>query len=305
MARRRAARALALALGALGAGACGATVEVRPAGAAFAPTIVTVVQLPPAIDKGIAAVEQPRIQRVADDSLLEVTGGRAVIAAELPGNGDGDVQAALRVLGEDAGNALTFSLAVRRGGRLVEGANPIPSFEAPRHLAIDYVARVEVRHVGAPDVIGVVEAVESGADDESATAAVPGEKRGAAAAIDEALEEAVHTFAPRLYTPRRPTLIVEVPVAVSHDLVRKVETLQRLYPELSVAQIQTLADSRERFLVVAPGHFEKLGVQPGDVLGVPGGETRASRAALARLVARGGKPLLAIVRGGQRYILNM
>ena len=69
--------------------------------------------------------------------------------------------------------------------------------------------------------------------------------------------------------------------------------------------MQSLADSRERFLVVEPGQLTTLGVQAGDLLGVPGGQTRASRAALARAVARGVKPLVAVVRGGQRYILSM
>ena len=53
------------------------------------------------------------------------------------------------------------------------------------------------------------------------------------------------------------------------------------------------------------GDLRALGVVPGDLLGVPGGETRASRAALARALARGGKPLVAIVRGGQRYIVGL
>ena len=35
-----------------------------------------------------------------------------MLAAELPGAGDSDVQAALRALGEDAGSALTFALSV-------------------------------------------------------------------------------------------------------------------------------------------------------------------------------------------------
>jgi hypothetical protein len=54
---------------------------------------------------------------------------------------------------------------------------------------------------------------------------------------------------------------------------------------------------------VAPGELAPLGLLAGDLLGVPGGETKASRAALARAVARGQKPALAIVRAGQRYIL--
>ena len=89
------------------------------------------------------------------------------------------------------------------------------------------------------------------------------------------------------------------------DLIRRLETLQQLYPELSLAQNQALAASRERFLVVQPGHLAKLGLRPGDLVGVPGGETRATRAALARAAARDARPLVAIVRGGQRYIISM
>jgi hypothetical protein len=293
-----------LGLGVLSAVACGATVEVRPGMEAFAPTIVTIVEMPPAIDWTGPGAQQ-RIQRIAADSLLEVTGGRAVIADELPGTSEWDVQSALRALGEDPANAVTFSISIGLGRRLVAGANPIAGFQAVRRLVVDYVARVEVRHVGAPDVIGTVEAIESGLATESETAGAGGAKRGAAAAIDEVLDEAVRTFAPRIHTPRRPTLIVEVPVAAANNLIAKLEALQRLYPELSMDAMQALAESRERFLVVDPGHIAKLGVTRGDLLGVPGGETHASRAALARAVARGRKPLVSVVRGGQRYILSM
>jgi hypothetical protein len=297
------ARLALVGLGLVSAIACATTVDVRPAGEAFAPTIVTIVELPPAIDWAGAGAQQ-RMQRLAGDSLIEVTGGRAVIADELPGADDADVQAALRALGEDAANALTFSISVGLGRRLVAGANPISSFARTKRLVVDYVARVEVRHVGAADLLGTVEAIESGPANESESPD-RGEKRGAAAALDEALEEAVRTFAPRIYTPRRPTLVVEVPVAAAGSLMKKLAALQQLYPELSVAEMQALADSRERFLVVEPGHLSKLGVAAGDLLGVPGGGTSASRAALARVVARGGKPLVAVVRGGQRYILSM
>jgi hypothetical protein len=282
--------------------ACGTTVEVQPAGRAYAPTIGTIVEMPPAINWTGPGAQQ-RIQRLAADSLVEVTGGRAVIADELPGTSEADVQAALRALGEDAANALTFSISVGLGGHLVAGANPISTFQRPKRLMMDYVVRVEVRHVGAPDVIGAVESIETGPINESESAR--GEKRGAAAAIDAALEEAVQTFAPRIYTPRRTTLIVEVPPAAAGDLARKLETLQQLYPELTIAEMQALAESRERFLVLEPGQLGGLGIVAGDLLGVPGGETRASRAALARAVARGRKPLVAVIRGGQRYILGL
>ena len=269
--------AMLLGLGALLAAACGATVELGPGATAYAPTIVTIVELPPVIDWTGPGAQQ-RVQRVAADSLIEVTGGRAVIADELPGTTDSDVQAALRALGEDAANTLTFSITVGLGKRLITGANPIQTFTAPKRMVVDYVAR------GTGN---------------------SGEKWAAAAAIDEAMDEAVRAFAPRIHTPRRPTLIVEVPPADAGNLTRKLETLQRLYPELSVAQVQALADSPERFLVIGPGQLAPLGVAQGDLLGVPGGRTDASRAALARAVARGGKPLVAVVRGGQRYILSM
>ena len=288
----------------LSAAACGPTVDIRPGMEAFAPTIVTIVEMPPAIDWTGPGAQQ-RIQRIAADSLLEVTGGRAVIADELPGTSEWDVQSALRALGEDPANAVTFSISIGLGRRLVAGANPIAGFQAARRVVVDYVARVEVRHVGAPDVIGTVEAIESGLANEAETTGTGGEKRGAAAAIDAVLDEAVRTFAPRIHTPRRPTLIVEVPVAAANNLMVKLEALQRLYPELSVDAMQALAESRERFLVVEPGHIAKLGVARGDLLGVPGGETRASRAALARAVARGRKPMVSVIRGGQRYILSM
>ena len=284
--------------------ACGATVEMRPGGAAYAPTITTIVEMPPAIDWTGPGAQQ-HMQRLAADSLIEVTGGRVVIADELPGTSDSDVQAALRALREDAANALTFSVSVGLGRRLVNAANPLHSFHDPKRFIVDYVAHVEVRHVGAPEVIGTTEAIETGPINESESSQREGEKWSAATAVDEALEAAVRTFAPRIYTRRQPTLIVEVPPAAAGDLVGRLETLQRSYPELSIAQMQALAESRERFLVVEPGHLAKLGVAPGDLLGVPGGETRASRAALARAVARGGKPLVAVVRGGQRYILGL
>ena len=229
-----------LGLGVLSAVACGATVEVRPGMEAFAPTIVTVVEMPPAIDWTGPGAQQ-RVQRIAADSLLEVTGGRAVIADELPGTSEWDVQSALRALGEDPANAVTFSISIGLGRRLVPGANPIAGFQAARRVVVDYVARVEVRHVGAPDVIGTVEAIESGLANEPETTGSDGEKRGAAAAIDAVLDEAVRTFAPRIHTPRRPTLIVEVPVAAANNLIAKLEALQRLYPELSMDAMQALA----------------------------------------------------------------
>ncbi len=69
-----------------------------------------------------------------------------------------------------------------------------------------------------------------------------------------------------------------------------------VYPELSIEQMQEIAQSRERFFVVEPGELTALGVAAGDMLGVPGGHTAATRAALARALSRGLQPQLAIER---------
>ena len=298
----KAAVAMAVALGA-GSVGCGATVEMAPVARALAPGVATVVALPTSVDFG-GPGDQRRLQRRAGDRLLELTGGRAVIAEELVrGDDDAAVQGALRALGEDASSALSFAIRVSVGKRLVNNANPIASFQASRRLVVDFSARLEVRHVGSPEVIGVVEAVASGPANQPELGP-DGRRDGPLRAIDEVLETAVRTFAPRLASPVRQTLVVEVPVAAAGSVVKRLAALAELYPELPADDMLRLGGSRERFLVVAAGPLAALGLRPGDLLGVPGGETAASRAALVRAVARGRKPLLAIDRGGQHYILS-
>ena len=279
---------------------CSGLVDLRPEAAALAPFVSTIVAMPTSIDWG-GINDQRRLQRRTGDSLLELTGGRAVIAEELGGQDDPYLQEMLRTLGEDPAHALSFTITVGTGKRLISSAAPISGFQSSRRLVVDFVARVEVRHIGAPAVIGTVESIETGTPNEPEVGS-NGEAQGPMAAIDDALERAVAAFAPRLITPRRRTLIVEVPVAASGSLVRRLEALQQLYPELTEAQLQRLAVTRERFLVVEPGSLAGLGIVPGDLLGVPGGETIASHAALARAVARGRKPLLAIDRNGQHFL---
>src|SRR5206468_1565160 len=131
---------------------------------------------------------------------------------------------ALRALGEDTGSELSFSIRVGIGKRLVNNANPISSFQSTRRLVIDFRARIEIRQVGAPEVIGVVESVASGPANEPELGP-DGERRGPLEAIDEALERAVRAFAPGLATPRRPTLVVEVPLAASPGLVQRLAAL--------------------------------------------------------------------------------
>jgi hypothetical protein len=284
------------------ASGCAATVEVGPVAQALAPTVTTVVALPTSVDWG-GPGDQRRLERRVGDRLLELTGGRAVIAEELVrGDDDASVREALQVLGEDATSAVSFSIHVGFGKRLVNNVNPISSFQATRRLVVDFSARLEVRRVGSSEVIGSVEAVASGAANEPEVDP-DGRRAGPLAAIDEALEAAVRTFAPRLVAAPRPTLVVEVPTAAAGTAVKRLTALVELYPELPADDMQRLAASRERFLVVAAGPLAGLGLQRGDLVGVPGGETAATRAALLRAVARGRKPLLAIDRGGQHYVV--
>ena len=301
---RMTARCLAFAAAAvlaLAAG-CASTVEVHPAAQSLAPTVVTVVGLPLSVGWGGDA-DLCRIQRRASDSLISASGGRAVIAEELvTGEDDAAVAGALKSLDEDPQHALTFALNVAMGGRMENGVSPIPGFIVGKRLVVDYHAHIDVRQLGSREIIGSVETVASGAPNEPEVGP-DGEKHAVMEAIDTALEKAIATFAPRLVSNAAEAKVVEVPPEVAGSMTRRLTTLGVLYPELSMDEMQVLAQSRERFLVLDPGVLAALGLAPGDLLGVPGGVTPASRAALARAVARGRRPALAVERGGQRYVL--
>jgi hypothetical protein len=282
--------------------ACSSTVEVRPAARAVAPTVDTVVGLPISIGWGSDG-ELRRIQRRASDLLIAATGGRAVIAEELiEGEDDAAVTAALRALGEDPARAVALTMSVGVGGRLVAGASPIPGFIVAKHMVVDYHARIEVRRVGSKELLGAVETIGSGRPNEAEIG--PGGRNGAALeAIASAVEKVVAAFAPRLTPAERPFRLVEVPVEDARSVTRRLSALGVLYPDLSIDQMQAVAQSRDRFLVLEPGELVSFGVQAGDLLGVPGGQTAASRAALARALSRGLRPALAVERAGQAYIL--
>ncbi|HEX3903439.1 MAG TPA: hypothetical protein VH853_11365 [Polyangia bacterium] len=295
-------RSFALALAVVGVAGCASTVEVRPAAESLAPTVATVVGLPLSIGWGGDA-DVRRIQRRTSDSLIAATGGHAVIAEELiTGEDDAAVTAALKGLGEDPARALTFTIGVAMGGRMMNGVSPIPGFIVGKRLVVDYHATIEVRHLGSREVIGTVETITSGAPNEPEIGP-DGEKHAAMEALDAALTKAVATFAPRLSASGPVAEIVEIPAEAAGSVTKRLTTLGTLYPELSLDEMQALGQSRERFLVRAPGPLLAFGIARGDLLGVPGGVTAASRAALARAVARGLKPALAVVRGGQRYVL--
>jgi hypothetical protein len=299
------ARSLAFACAALAvacAAGCTSTVEVRPAAESLAPTVASVVGLPLSIGWGGDA-ELRRIQRRASDSLIAASGGHAVIAEELvTGEDDPAVAAALKSLGEDPKHALTFTINIGMGGRLENGVAAIPGFIVGKRLVVDYHAHVDVRQLGNREIIGSVETVTSGAPNEPEVGP-DGEKHAVMEAIDAALEKAIATFAPRLTSNASGATIVEIPAEAAASVTRRLTALGTLYPELSLDEMQELAQSPERFLVLAPGPLAALGIARGDLLGVPGGVTAASRAALARAVAHGLKPALAVERGGQRYVV--
>jgi hypothetical protein len=295
-------RTIAAALALLTVAGCASTVEVRPAAAALAPSVTVVVGLPLSIGWG-GDPELRRIQRRASDSLIATTGGHAVIAEELvTGEDDAAVGAALRALGEDPTRALTFTTSVAMGGRMVNGLAPIPGFIVGRRLVVDYHAAVEVRHLGSREVIGTVETIESGAPNEPEVGP-DGERHAAMVALDAAFAKAIAAFAPRLVSAGHAAEIAEVPAEAAQSVARRLASLGVLYPELTLDQMQLLGQSRERFLVLDPGPLGGLGIARGDLLGVPGGTTAASRAALVRAVASGLRPALAVVRDGQRYLL--
>jgi len=299
---RMAGRTRVAAVAALLVAGCASTVEVRPAAQALAPSVTVVVGLPLSIGWG-GDVELRRIQRRASDSLIAATGGRAVIAEELiTGEDDAAVAAALRGLGEDPARALTFTTSVAMGGRMVNGIAPIPGFLVGKRLVVDYHAAIEVRHLGSREVIGTVETIASGAPNE-AEVGPDGEKHAAMEALDTAFAKAIAAFAPRLVSTGPAAQIAEVPAEAAKSVTRRLTALGALYPELSLDQMEGLARSPERFLVLEPGPLVALGIARNDLLGVPGGVTAASRAALARAVARGLRPALAVVRDGQRYVL--
>jgi len=286
---------------ALAAG-CASTIEVHPAAQSLAPTIVTVVGLPLSVGWGGDA-DLRRIQRRASDSLIAASGGHAVIAEELvTGEDDPAVAGALKSLGEDPQHALTFAINVAMGGRMENGVSPIPGFIVGKRLIVDYHAHIDVRQLGSREIIGSVETVASGAPNEPEVGP-DGEKHAVMEALDAALEKAIATFAPRLVSTVSRATIVEVPPEGAASVTRRLTTLGTLYPELSLDEMQALAQSRERFLVLDPGPLATLGIARGDLLGVPGASSPASRAALARTVAHGLRPALAVERGGQRYVL--
>lgn len=296
---RRATLACLLATGALG---CASTVEIRPGAELVAPSVEVVVGLPISIGWG-SALELRRLQRRASDSLMDATGGSAVIAEELlDGEDDSAVAATLRALGEDARQAVSLSLTIRIAGRLEPNVSAIPGFLVGAQAIVDYTARVEVRSVGRHEILGAVETVAGGAANEPEVDD-DGSGRAVMRAIDEALTKAVQTFAPGLARRKRPFDVAEVPPEAAASFARRLSSLVELYPELSFEHMEELALSRASIVVVDPGAMVGMGVAPGDLLSLSPAGSGATRAVLARRLSRGLLPPVEVDRRGQHYMV--
>jgi hypothetical protein len=276
-------------------------VTVLPDGKARPVHVGTIVELPLSLDAAGPGAER-RAQRRAGDALIALTGGHAVLAEELRGTSDAEVADSLRGLGEDPAQALSFSIVVSRRLRQTAAASPIPGFRTTHRTLADFSARLEVRAAGRADVLGVVDAVVA-ADPNGPELGPTGESLGAQKAIDDVLAEAVRSFAPQLFSREPAALLAEVPASAEPGTLPRLRALQELYPELSVDDLQLLAGSEQRFLVLRAGNLGAWGLADGDLIDAPRGQSVGSRAALARSAARGTAPTLAVERKGARYLL--
>lgn len=310
--------ALVLAAAALAAG--GATgcatsvVHVRPDAAALAPKVTAVVALPPRLGFG-HAVDQRRTARRMGDALIEATGGHAILAEELPRLDPELLADGVRTLGEDPTQTLTFSVTAGRGERVEAlalpggGGSGTPG-RRPVRRYVDFTVRLDVRRSDSVDVIGSIETFASvfanAADFDPA-----GRPQGLEAAIDSAMKQALHRFAPELIPTQPFPTMLEAPRRAEDDLhggslaaTDKLRRLEALYPEASADDIAALASSRARFLIVKPGRLAAIGLARGDLVSGLGGQQLGSRGAFARTLAHGDTPAMSIDRGGSRFLLG-
>jgi len=288
---------------------CGTSiVHSRPDAAAIAPKVTAVVAMVPKLGFG-RAVEQRRAARRTGDALIEMTGGHAILAEEL-GRTDPEVLAdEIRRLGEDPTQTLTFSVIAARGER-VEAVGGVGAGPRPVRRYMDYVVRLDVRRSDQRDVIGSIEtcatAFATGAEVDA-----QGQPVGLQKAINDAIANALKTFAPQLIPSAPFPKVVEVPQRTEDNLqggslaaIDKLRKLEALYPELSIDDLAALASSRARFLIVSPGRLASVGLERGDLVSGMGGQTLGSRAALARTLARGDVPALSVDRVGGRFLIG-
>lgn len=307
-------------------GCGGAIVHVRSDIGDLPARIDTIVVLPARLGFGKLA-DQRRAGRYMGDFLIEATAGHAVLPEELPGTDPELIPAGLTALGEDPARAVTFSITAARSNRIE--ASDLPgrgNGQAVRHYS-DYTVRLDVRSAATSALVGSVETYAS------AYANAPerdarGRPLGLAQAAEEAVRAAMRRFTPRLVQPTRPRqfgTLVEIPRprrgATSRGgaadrngggrdepgpLVSSADRLHRLqvlYPEVPEADLGRLVGSGARLLVLDPGRLRAFGIEKGDLVRGAGSQELASRAALARALARGEVPFISIDRPSGHFLL--
>lgn len=290
---------------------CGsAIVHTRADADSLIPNVTAVLALSPRLGYG-RATEQRRAARRTGDTLIEATGGHAILADELPSTDPELIADGIRGLGEDPTKTLTFSIIASRVERIEAAAIPTMANRVRLvHRFADYTVRLDVRRADHPEVVG---SIETFATVLANAPEVDGEGRalGLQQAIDEAVHQALKTFAPNLVAGAAFPMVIEVPArneeaATGGALaaVDKLRKLQWLYPEQSPNDLAALASSNAQFMVVKPGRLAELGLVPGDLVSGMGGQNIGGRAALARTLVRGATPAMSIDRGGGRFLVG-
>jgi hypothetical protein len=262
--------------------------------------------LPPRLGFGRNG-DQRRVARRTGDTVIQATGGHAILSEELPSVDPELIADGLRALGEDPSQIVTFSVIGARSERVE--ASGVGGAHAVRRYA-DYVVRLDIRRADRPDVLGSVETFAT-AFANAPEVAADGRPTGLQQAIDQAVHQALTSFAPDLGPSAPFPALVEAPVrtegsAIGGALaaVDKLRKLQVLYPEIAPDDLASLASSNARFLVVNPGRLAALGLLPGDLVAGMGGGSLGGRAALARTLARGDTPAMSIDRNGGRFLIG-
>ncbi len=299
---------VALVLVGLTAGCGGAIVHTRADASSLIPHVSAVLALPPRLGFGRTG-DQRRVARRTGDTVIQASGGHAILGDELPSVDPELIADGLRALGEDPEQILTFSVIGARSERVERSG--VGGVQAVRRFA-DYVVRLDVRRADRPDLLGSIETFATAfADAPDVDSA--GRPVGLQQAIDQAVRQALTSFAPHLIPAAGAALptVVEVPIrtegsAISGALaaVDKLRKLQVLYPELAADDLASLASSKARFLIINPGRLAALGLAPGDLVNGMGGQSLGGRAALARTLARGDTPAMTIDRNGGRLLIG-
>ncbi len=292
------------------AGCGGAIVHKRGDAVSLIAQIAAVVSLPPRLGFGKAA-DQRRVARRTGDTLIDATGGHAILPEELPSTDPLLIADGLRALGEDPAHTLTFSVIAARADRIERIAVSSSSGGVrPTHRFSDYTVRLDVRLADRPDILGSIETFAT-AFTNAPEIDSQGRAVGLQVAIDEAISAALRAFAPHLKAGAPFPSVVEVSArseasALSGALaaVDKLRRLQVLYPELSSEDLAALASSNAHFLIVKAGRLASLGLAPGDLVSGMGGQKLGGRAAFARTLARGNIPAMSVDRAGGRFLIG-